>query len=36
MIQQTAEPAALGPLLQAFFTEHLISHRLASRQTVDG
>lgn len=36
MIPQTAEPAALGPFLQAFFTEHLISHRLASRQTVDG
>ena len=36
MIQQTTQPAALGPLLQSFFTEHLISHRLASRQTVDG
>jgi site-specific recombinase XerD len=36
MIQQTWEPTPLGPLLQAFFTEHLISHRLASRQTVDG
>ena len=36
MIQPTSEPAALAPLLQAFFTEHLISHRLASRQTVDG
>ena len=36
MIPSTSEPAVLGPLLQAFFTEHLISHRLASRQTVDG
>ena len=36
MIQQTTQPATLGPLLQSFFTEHLISHRLASRQTVDG
>ena len=36
MIAHKAEPAALAPLLQAFFTEHLISHRLASRQTVDG
>lgn len=36
MIQQASEPAILGPLLQAFFTEHLISHRLASPQTVDG
>jgi site-specific recombinase XerD len=36
MIQQSSEPSALGPLLQAFFTEHLISHRLASRETVDG
>ena len=36
MIQQTSEPAALVQLLQAFFTEHLISHRLASQQTVDG
>jgi integrase/recombinase XerD len=26
----------LGPLLQSFFTEHLISHRIASPQTVDG
>jgi hypothetical protein len=36
MMQQASEPAMLGPLLQAFFTEHLISHRLASPQTVDG
>ncbi|MGA2119393.1 MAG: site-specific integrase [Bryobacteraceae bacterium] len=36
MIQQSSEPATLGPLLQSFLTEHLISHRLASRQTVDG
>jgi len=36
MTQQTSKPPALGPLLQAFFTEHLISHRLASPQTVDG
>jgi integrase/recombinase XerD len=34
--QPVLEPAALAPLLQAFFTEHLISHRLASPQTVDG
>ena len=24
-----------GPLLQSFFTEHLLSHRRASQQTVD-
>jgi site-specific recombinase XerD len=30
------EPALLAPLLQAFFTEYLISHRLASPQTLDG
>lgn len=30
-----AEPALLGPLLQSFFTEHLLSHRRASPQTVD-
>jgi hypothetical protein len=36
MTQPALEPAALAPLLQAFFTEHLISHRLASPQTVDG
>jgi integrase/recombinase XerD len=36
VIPQASEPAMLGPLLQAFFTEHLISHRLASPQTVDG
>ncbi|MEO8371616.1 MAG: tyrosine-type recombinase/integrase [Candidatus Solibacter sp.] len=36
MIPQTSAPTALAPLLQAFFTEHLISHRLASPQTVDG
>ena len=36
MIPSTLEPVALGPLLQAFFTEHLMSHRLASRETVDG
>jgi site-specific recombinase XerD len=36
MIQQSSKPTAVGPLLQAFFTEHLISHRLASPQTVDG
>ncbi len=36
MMQHTSPPAALAPLLQAFFTEHLISHRLASPQTADG
>ena len=36
MIPQASESAMLGPLLQAFFTEHLISHRLASPQTVEG
>jgi site-specific recombinase XerD len=36
MMQQASETTVLGPLLQAFFTEHLISHRLASPQTVDG
>jgi integrase/recombinase XerD len=36
MIPSTLPPTALGPLLQAFFTEHLMSHRLASRETVDG
>jgi hypothetical protein len=36
MIPQTSEPVTVGPMLQTFFSEHLISHRLASRQTVDG
>jgi site-specific recombinase XerD len=27
--------ALLAPLLQYFFTEHMLSHRRASRQTVD-
>jgi site-specific recombinase XerD len=36
MMQQAPEATAWGPLLQAFFTEHLISHRLASPPTVDG
>ena len=29
-----SESALLGPLLQSFFTEHLLSHRRASLQTV--
>lgn len=36
MMPPLPEPAVLAPLLQAFFTEHLIAHRLASPQTVDG
>jgi site-specific recombinase XerD len=36
MMQQAPEATAWGPRLQAFFTEHLISHRLASPPTVDG
>ncbi len=35
MIPSTLQPTALGPLLRAFFTEHLTSHRLASPETVD-
>lgn len=30
-----SQSALLGPLLQSFFTEHLLSHRRASLQTVD-
>jgi integrase/recombinase XerD len=36
MTQPPSEPASFAPLLQIFFTEHLISHRRASPQTVDG
>ena len=29
------DSSPLGSLLQSFFTEHLLSHRRASQQTVD-
>jgi site-specific recombinase XerD len=32
----TVQPSTLvGPLLQSFFTEHMVSHRRASQQTID-
>jgi len=36
MTEQVSQPTSLAPLLQSFFTEHLVSHRRASPQTVDG
>ncbi len=35
MTGNTLDSAPVGPLLQSFFTEHMLSHRRASRQTVD-
>lgn len=29
------DSSPVGPLLQSFFTEHMLSHRRASQQTVD-
>lgn len=32
----TVQPSTLvGPLLQSFFTEHMVTHRRASQQTID-
>ena len=35
MSDKTLESTFVGPLLQSFFTEHMLSHRRASQQTVD-
>lgn len=35
MIGNSLDSAPIGPLLQSFFTEHMLSHRRASQQTVD-
>ena len=35
MSDNALDSSPLGPLLQSFFTDHMLSHRRASRQTVD-
>ncbi len=35
MTGNTLDSGPIGPLLQSFFTEHMLSHRRASQQTVD-